>query len=74
MFWSIVGGLFALVLLAAWLADRRNKQRHTMLSLTESKSPRHGSANGRTEAHSFGAGDGRRFGGVMPPTGGTPTG
>ncbi|GAA2503924.1 hypothetical protein [Terrabacter carboxydivorans] len=75
MFWLIAGGLFALVLLAAWLSDRRNKRRHDMRPIEESDSSRLGGADGVSEkASDYGVGDQRRFGGVHPPVGGTPYG
>ncbi|GAA2740404.1 hypothetical protein GCM10009868_02470 [Terrabacter aerolatus] len=75
MFWSIAGGVFALVLLAAWLSDRRNKQRHEMRSLSEALSPRHGAADGVAEkATDYGVGGERNFGGVNGPMGGLPYG
>lgn len=75
MFWSIVGGLFAMVLLAAWLSDRRNKRRHDMRPIAESDSPRLGSADGVAEAASnYGVGGERNFGGANPPVGGLPYG
>ncbi|GAA3696949.1 hypothetical protein GCM10022399_11780 [Terrabacter ginsenosidimutans] len=75
MFWSIAGGIFALVLLAAWLSDLRNKRRHEMQPMTEGDSPRHGSADRVMEkANDYGIASPRNFGGAQPPIGGTPYG
>ena len=75
MFWSIAGGIFAMVLLAAWLSDRRNTRRHDMRPISESDSTRHGSADGLSEkASGYGVGAERNFGGAQPPIGGTPYG
>lgn len=62
-----------MVLLAAWLSDRRAKQRHDMWPMTEGDSPRLGSADGVAEkATDYGVGSERNFCGAQPPVGGTP--
>jgi hypothetical protein len=75
MFWTIVGGLFALVLLAAWLSDRRAKQRHGAVAMTEQDRQRQGSAQDLSaKTTDYCVGGERNFGGVGGPAGGSPLG
>ena len=75
MFWTIVGGLFALVLLAAWLSDRRAKQRHGARAMTEQDRQRQGVAQDLSAKRTdYGVGGERNFGGVGGSAGGNPLG
>lgn len=75
MFWLVAGGLFAMVLLAAWLSDRRDKRRHDMRPMSEGDSTRLGAADGLSEtASDYGVGGERLLGRVNGPMGGLPYG
>lgn len=74
MFWTVAGGLFALVLLAAWLYDRRAKQRHGMRGISGHESPRHGGDGLTEKMNHYGVGGERQFGGVGGNAGGSPLG